>query len=311
MGDVMDYADTLFDGVDLAEGTPDFDLGLWPESADSALDALEVETPTNGSANKRKFAFLFGVFFMTALFGSSLLAGQSTNPVLMLDHQAASTLPVESSEVVGQTHRVLTSGRRRRLLSIPQSVPMTMQGGMNTSGNKVFALWQKIMQDAKPLKNGTQCSPQDVKRLVYNLENISSDARIEPSHVAGNAPRLRASLASGKTDTSLVAYNRGANIQSLDLLQQTRNNASFLLCPKPYGSMAHQNGSPKKEEMDVLMFDDVKVNRDLVLFMPSTSVGVKQAPGNSWDGQWVQVNAVVKNIRTAHGFEKMSAIASL
>lgn len=83
MGDVMDYADTLFDGVDLTdEGTavPDFDLGLWPEVGD--IDGLG--TPTGAKQNKRKFAFLFGVFFMTALFGSSFMQS-SSHPVLMID----------------------------------------------------------------------------------------------------------------------------------------------------------------------------------------------------------------------------------
>lgn len=302
MGDVMDYADTLFDGVDLTdEGTavPDFDLGLWPEVGD--IDGLG--TPTGAKQNKRKFAFLFGVFFMTALFGTSFMQS-SSHPVLMIDQ--ARVPPVAEPN-----HAVSPSSRRRRLLSIPPQTrpsPVQENGG---NGRKLFALWQKIMQDAKPLRNGT-CSPQDVKQLVYHLENISSKVEPRPAVGMSSAPRLRATLAAEKADTSMVAYNHGANIRRINLPEQAGNNGSFLLCPKPYGSMAHQpKGAAQHEEMDVLMFDDVKVNRDLVLFMPSTSVGVKQAPGSSWDGQWVQVNAVVKNIRAAHGFESASAIASL
>lgn len=310
MGDVMEYADTLFDGVELTEDTPDFDLGLWPETDDSIVDGIELETPKGGSQNKRKFSFLFGVFFMTALFGSSLIAGQSSQRVLMLDHQPSGPSSVEAKQPMASTSHVIPSGRRRRLLSIPESVPIPMSEEGNGSGKKIFALWQKIMQDAKTLKNGSQCSPQDVKQLVYNLENMSTIVGVKPDQMSVSSPRLRARVSSENTDTSLVAYNKGANMRSLNL-QETQKNASFLLCPKPYGSMANQNEPTEQKEMNVLMFDDVKVNRDLVLFMPSTSIGGKQTPGKSWDGQWVQVNAVVKNIRTAHGFGKMGAIASL
>jgi len=308
MGDVMEYADTLFDSVELTEDAPDFDLGLWPESDDSILDGVEVETPKGNSQNKRKFSFLFGIFFMTALFGSSLMVSQTSQRVLMLDHQ--SSVPVEAKHAMAQTNHIVPSGRRRRLLSIPESVPTSMPEGGNASGKKIFALWQKIMQDAKTLKNGSQCSPNDVKQLVYNLENMSSIVGARPTQMSVTSPRLRASIGGGNADTSLVAYNNGASMRTLDL-QQARKNASFLLCPKPYGSMANQNEATEEKEMNVLMFDDVKVNRDLVLFMPSTSIAAKQSPGKSWDGQWVQVNAVVKNIRTAHGFKNMGAIASL
>merc|ERR1711968_231684 len=126
MGDVMDYADTLFDSVELTEDAPEFDLGLWPESGDSILDGVEVETPKGGSQNKRKFSFLFGVFFMTALFGSSLIAGQSSQRVLMLDHQPSGPSLVEAKQPMASTSHVIPSGRRRRLLSIPESVPIPM-----------------------------------------------------------------------------------------------------------------------------------------------------------------------------------------
>merc|ERR1711968_168374 len=126
MGDVMEYADTLFDGVELTEDAPDFDLGLWPETDDSIVDGVEVETPKGGSQNKRKFSFLSGVFFMTALFGSSLIAGQSSQRVLMLDHQPSGPSLVEAKQPMASTSHVIPSGRRRRLLSIPESVPIPM-----------------------------------------------------------------------------------------------------------------------------------------------------------------------------------------
>merc|ERR1712072_1097176 len=62
--------------------------------------------------------------------------------------------------------------------------------GNGGNGRKLFALWQKIMQDAKPLRNGT-CSPQDVKQLVYHLENISSKVEPRPAVGMSSAPRLR------------------------------------------------------------------------------------------------------------------------
>ena len=49
---------------------------------------------------------------------------------------------------------------------------------------------------------------------------------------------------------------------------------------------------------NTFMYDDVKVNRELVLLMPSTSLGGKMGLGTNqqWDGQWVQVDAIVKRI---------------
>lgn len=313
MGDLGEYADTLFDGVDLTDEAGDgmeFELGLWPDSGESGIDSLGDGTPTNGQQNKRKFAFLFGIFFMTALFGSSMMVGQSNHPVLVIEHPVAKSMETAPS-VVHQSQPTLTSSRRRRLLSIPTSTSNTMMDKKNRNGTRLFSLWQNILHDATPLKNGTQCSAQDVKQLVYKIENMSSGFGMKTSRVANTAPRLRASVQTSKPDTSLVAYNRYNNVRSINFPEQATSNASFLLCPKPYGSMAQQRANEHHDDMDSLMYDDVKVNRDLVLFMPSTSVGIKQAPGSAWDGQWVQVNAIVKNIRAANGFEKMSAIASL
>jgi len=141
MGDVMDYADTLFDGVDLTdEGTavPDFDLGLWPEVGD--IDGLG--TPTGAKQNKRKFAFLFGVFFMTALFGSSFMQS-SSHPVLMIDQ--ARVPPVAEPN-----HAVSPSSRRRRLLSIPPQTrpsPVQENGG---NGRNLFALCRRSCRTQNP-----------------------------------------------------------------------------------------------------------------------------------------------------------------
>ena len=99
-------------------------------------------------------------------------------------------------------------------------------------------------------------------------------------------------------------------------------NASFMLCPKPYGTLAHTDPKPAAPSAayengnfehvpNTFMYDDVKVNRELVLLMPSTSLGGKMGLGTNqqWDGQWVQVDAIVKRIQPAAGLSGIKAIA--
>ena len=59
------------------------------------------------------------------------------------------------------------------------------------------------------------------------------------------------------------------------------------------------------------MYDDIKVNRELILLMPSTSLGGKTGPetNQQWDGQWVQVDAIVRGVRPAAGLSGFKAIA--
>lgn len=98
-----------------------------------------------------------------------------------------------------------------------------------------------------------------------------------------------------------------------------------MLCPKPYGTLAHadsqsahppsafnnNNNNNFEHIPNTFMYDDIKVNRDLVLLMPSTSLGGKRGLGTNqqWDGKWVQVDAVVRSVRPAASLSGLKAIA--
>jgi len=311
MGDFNEYADTLLENVEIGDAD-EFEFGMWGE------DIINADLPSHpapsGVNTKRKFAFLFGVFFMSALFGSSILNSPQDLPVLMLNTSTANSpaAPIRSSAPASKL--ALHHHRRRSLLSVASK---EMNPTKDIEGDsKALSLWEDIMHDMVPLKQGAFTgSPQDVKKLICAIENISTplEERV-PVQVPLLKTRLRRQKETSDTaaDRTLVRYIAAENNLNVPEIHADNNlvpaNASFLLCPKPYGSMAQQNDGGDVN-MDALMYDNVKVNRDVVLFMPSSSVGIKNPP-SSWDGKWVQVNAVIESIRTAPGLSGMKAIAS-
>merc|ERR1712100_131660 len=96
MGDFNEYADTLLENVEIGDAD-EFEFGMWGE------DIINADLPSHpapsGVNTKRKFAFLFGVFFMSALFGSSILNSPQDLPVLMLNTSTANSpaAPIRSS----------------------------------------------------------------------------------------------------------------------------------------------------------------------------------------------------------------------
>jgi hypothetical protein len=312
MGNFNEYADTLLKSVDLGDAD-EFEFGMWGE------DIMDADLPSHsapsGVNTKRKFGgFLFGVFLMTALFGSSILNSPQNSSVLMLNSSTVNSPSASIQSSAPASKIALHHHRRRSLLSVPSE---KMDPTKDIEGDsKAFSLWKDIMHDMVPLKQGAFTgSPQDVKKLICAIENISSSLEERlPVQVPLLKTRLRRQKETSDTaaDTTLVRYIAAEKNLNVHEIHADNNlvpaNASFLLCPKPYGSMAQQNDGGDVN-MDVLMYDNVKVNRDVVLFMPSSSVGIKNPP-SSWDGKWVQVNAVIESIRTAPGLSGMKAIAS-
>lgn len=314
MGDMNEYADSLFKNVDLGDGD-EFDFGMWGEDVLDSNTGLDTPSHSGAGSSKRKFAFLFGVFFMTALFGSSILTSPQNSRVLMLMlNTPPAAMPAVSAAVAAVP---LSRHRRRSLLSVSPSGKDSALAKDVEGDSKALSLWKDIMHDMVPLKQGAFTgSPQDVKNLICAIENISTPveerAPVQVPLLKKRLRRTQQEKSENTADTTLVRFNAAEKSLNLHGIHTDGNlvpaNASFLLCPKPYGSMAQQNDGADAN-LDVLMYDNVKVNRDVVLFMPSSSVGIKNPPA-TWDGKWIQVNAIIESIRTAPGLSGMKAIAS-
>lgn len=311
VGDINTYADKLLTDVDL-DDSDEFEFGMWGEDVLKAETNIVSPKSNGGEGTKRKLAMLFGVFFMTALFGSSLMTGSHSSRLLMLDQHVVDSVALSAQESASMASVPLHHRRRRSLLSLSHSTNDLAED--IRADSKSLSLWKDIMHDTVPLKKGAfTSSPEDVKNLICAIENISAPVeQTKSAEIPLLKKRFRSRENKNLVDTKkLVHYNVANDINYHGLNRGSSSipaNASFLLCPKPYGSMAQQSENEHGAK-NVLMYDNIKVNRDVVLFMPSSSVDVKN-PSSSWDGKWVQVNAVIESIRTAPGLSGMKAIAS-
>lgn len=311
-------------------------------------------------SHNKNTAMLFGMFFMLAFFGS-YIGGvvPSSKTLIQLPSSTSSmsttSLPLLSNHGdISSDALVSTAGnsrRRRRLLSadlVGNKSDVVSNNDLNNvnTDDKAIALWQNILHDMKsssPVKYPV-VGNSDVKQLLLKIGNFSHSYKSSKTkHINGNsdtaqivnrkqALRARSSRSAATTAMStngshtLVPYHKnmeGAMDVDTVFTQNIMNtNASFMLCPKPYGTLAHTDAKPAAPSAtyengnfehvpNTFMYDDVKVNRELVLLMPSTSLGGKMGLGTNqqWDGQWVQVDAIVKRIQPAAGLSGIKAIA--
>jgi hypothetical protein len=308
--------------------------------------------------SRNKAAMLFGMFFMCAFFGSyiSSVVPSSKRSLIQLPVSASAGLDAtQTLSLFGRgksRKRYISSRRRRRLLSADdmpvnhsdtagksaKSLSAT-NGDVNLVDDKAIALWQNILHDMKsspPVKYPVVAT-SDVKQLLLKIGNFSHSYKISKiKHVGDNTASLvnrkqalRARSRTSSTTRSnhtLVPYHKSNGTVDLNTVftQEISTNASFMLCPKPYGTLAHadsqsahppsafnNNNNNFEHIPDTFMYDDIKVNRDLVLLMPSTSLGGKRGLGTNqqWDGKWVQVDAVVRSVRPAASLSGLKAIA--
>ena len=311
-------------------------------------------------SHNKNTAMLFGMFFMLAFFGS-YIGGvvPSSKTLIQLPSSTSSmsttSLPLLSNHGdISSDALVSTAGnsrRRRRLLSadlVGNKSGVVSNNDLNNvnTDDKAIALWQNILHDMKsspPVKYPV-VGNSDVKQLLLKIGNFSHSYKSSKTkRINGNsgtaqivnrkqALRARSSRSAATTAMStngshtLVPYHKnmeGAMDVDTVFTQNIMNtNASFMLCPKPYGTLAHTDPKPAAPSAtyengnfehvpNTFMYDDVKVNRELVLLMPSTSLGGKMGLGTNqqWDGQWVQVDAIVKRIQPAAGLSGIKAIA--
>merc|ERR1711959_120754 len=320
----------------------------------------EDDLPIFNCNSNKNSAMLFGMFFMLAFFGS-YIGGvvPSSKTLIQLPSSTSSmsttSLPLLSNHGdISSDALVSTAGnsrRRRKLLSadlVGNKSDVVSNNDLNNvnTDDKAIALWQNILHDMKsspPVKYPV-VGNSDVKQLLLKIGNFSHSYKSSKTkRINGNsgtaqivnrkqALRARSSRSAATTAMStngshtLVPYHKnmeGAMDVDTVFTQNIMNtNASFMLCPKPYGTLAHTDAKPAAPSAtyengnfehvpNTFMYDDVKVNRELVLLMPSTSLGGKMGLGTNqqWDGQWVQVDAIVKRIQPAAGLSGIKAIA--
>lgn len=310
-------------------------------------------------SHNKATAMLFGMFFMCAFFGSYIGGVMPSSKTVIHLPSAANGGVASSLPLLGNGHRNVatadnsntnTRRRRRRLLSsdepVNQSDARTVSSQSSLTLNnvntddKAIALWQNILHDmeASPSAKYPAVGNSDVKQLLLKIGNFSHTYknskiinRISSSNNIANGQRKQALRARSRDESTsatstLIPYhkmNGTVDVNTVFTQNMMNTNASFMLCPKPYGSLAHtdaqtaaspshHNTNNKYEHVpNTFMYDDIKVNRDLVLLMPSTSLGGKMGPGTNqqWDGQWVQVDAVVRSVRPAVGLSGLKAIA--
>jgi len=297
---------------------------------------------------------------MCAFFGTyfSSVVPSSKRSLIQLPVSASAGLDAtQTLSLVGReknTKRYISSRRRRRLLSV-DDMPVNhsdtavksaeslsaASGDVNLVDDKAIALWQNILHDMKsspPVKYPVVAT-SDVKQLLLKIGNFSHSYKSSKiKHVGDNTvslvnrkqalrARSRTSSTTGSNHT-LVPYHKSKGTVDLNTVftQEISTNASFMLCPKPYGTLAHadsqsahppsafnnnNNNNNFEHIPNTFMYDDIKVNRDLVLLMTSTSLGGKRGLGTNqqWDGKWVQVDAVVRSVRPAASLSGLKAIA--
>jgi len=276
---------------------------------------------------------------MCAFFGSYMGIVPSSKTIMALPSTSTMTvdakpplLAIHSSSMSAGSSSSSSRRRRRLLTTNDQTENNTTSSGMmhdnskninmenKNTDDKAIALWQNILHDMKtPVKYPISGVNSDVKQLLFRIGNFSTSK----SH---NMKKVNKAAAATPVKRKLRARRRRENFNSTIVPYSqkpddadTVTNASFMLCPKPYGSLAHSDsqvsqygaGTSFEKVPNTFMYDDVKVNRDLVLLMPSTSLGGKMGLGrnNQWDGQWVQVDAVVKSVKPAMGLSGFKAIA--
>jgi len=305
-------------------------------------------------------AMLFGIFFACAFFGSYIgVVPHSGALTSVPSRTAAKSMPLLGNggtkflQSASTNNEISSRRRRRRLLS---SDVTTNESEVNSaqimkkinSDEKAIALWQNILHDMKssPPAKYPLAGNSDVKQLLLKIGNFthsyeSSKGTSSPGVMLRKKRSLRAgdnkviseSLMGSESNRTLVRYNENGgkydmNLKSAYTRGVLNTNASFMLCPKPYGTLAHTDAQKasvpssmyradgnSNEHFDqvpnTFIYDDIKVNRELILLMPSTSLGGKTGPETSqqWDGQWVQVDAIVRGVRPAVGLSGFKAIA--
>ena len=320
----------------------------------------------NKSRKKRKHnngtaAMLFGMFFACAFFGSYIGGVVPHSGALV---GIPSVITAKSTPLLGDggmksvqsatTNKEISSRRRRRRLL---SSDVTMNASevnsaqamkKRNSDEKAIALWQNILHDMKssPPVKYPLVRNSDVKQLLLKIGNFTHSYesskgtsskgamfRKKRSLRAGYNNAVAESFLGSESNRTLVRYDEDGgkldvNLNSAYARGMSNTNASFMLCPKPYGTLAHTDaqkasasssmyradGNGKKHFDHIpntFMYDDIKVNRELILLMPSTSLGGKTGPetNQQWDGQWVQVDAIVRGVRPAAGLSGFKAIA--
>jgi len=340
-----------------------FDLRLSDDDDDDNDDtSLSMfccnDINNNKTSKKRKrshnktTAMLFGMFFMCAFFGS-YIGGVVPSSKTLIQLPSATSVGASSSPsslpLLGNGN-INRHRRRRRLLSSDEAInqsdvstvpspPSSTPINVNTD-DKAIALWQNILHDmeASPSAKYPAVGNSDVKQLLLKIGTFSHTYkrskiinRISSSNNIAAGKRKQALRARSRSEatsstSTLIPYQKAngtVDVNTVFTQNIMNTNASFMLCPKPYGSLAHTDtqaaASSSNYNTDnnyehipnTFMYDDVKVNRELVLLMPSTSLGGKMGLGTNqqWDGQWVQVDAVVRNVRPAAGLSGFKAIA--
>merc|ERR1712178_464387 len=332
--DLQMYADKLLSPVNLCD---DEDDGSDDEDDLPIFNCnSNKKSKKRKRSHNKNTAMLFGMFFMLAFFGS-YIGGvvPSSKTLIQLPSSTSSmsttSLPLLSNHGdISSDALVSTAGnirRRRRLLSadlVGNKSDVVSNNDLNNvnTDDKAIALWQNILHDMKsssPVKYPV-VGNSDVKQLLLKIGNFSHSYKSSKTkHINGNsdtaqivnrkqALRARSSRSAATTAMStngshtLVPYHKnmeGAMDVDTVFTQNIMNtNASFMLCPKPYGTLAHTDAKPAAPSAtyengnfehvpNTFMYDDVKVNRELVLLMPSTSLGGKMGLGTNqqWDGQ--------------------------
>ena len=356
-----EFDNELLDCCDTASMVNALDVQLTDDQDDITRQQDGEKSRKKRKRNNGTAAMLFGMFFACAFFGS-YIGGVVPHSGALVGIPSAIT--AKSTPLLGdggvtfmqsatENNEISSRRRRRRLLSSDVTMNASEVNSAQVmkkakSDEKAIALWQNILHDMKssPPVEYPLVGDSDVKQLLLRIGNFthsyetskgtsSSGAmlRKKRSLRAGYKNAVAGSFLGSESNRTLVRYDDhggklDVNLNSVYARGMLNMNASFMLCPKPYGTLAHTDaqkasasssmyraGGNGKKHFDhipnTFMYDDIKVNRELILLMPSTSLGGKTGPetNQQWDGQWVQVDAIVRGVRPAAGLSGFKAIA--
>jgi len=297
-----------------------------------------LATPTGASQcdskpNPRKRAFfMMGMFLFTALFGGTIvnMSGHglpAERQLLPFPRPETVKKGSEAKSVVSLNHHRHHS---RHLMSVAESefTPTSHAGSVDSIGSpstqkqqeaSSVALWNDLVK--MPVNGTGTCLAANLLSSVSSAVNASQELAKgklfpRPKSAKEVMPKKLRGVGSAVvpyTDmnpskgTKLATSEATRAISSVMTLQQhmqaamsgPSQNASTILCPKPYGLLG-ANISHTLDDNLVLLLPSSSVAQVLNTVPPRTG-GKESAKSTSsayeWDGTWVEVDATITAIR--------------